>query len=45
MNKKYFKNLCITLTVTMFLFILGLATPNNEDPPLLGKTISTEYHI
>ncbi len=45
MSKKFLKTLGITLSLTMFLFALVLATPDGEDPPLMGENINVEYHI
>lgn len=44
MHKKHLKILGISLTLTMFLFILGLVTTNSEEGPLLGGNINIEYH-
>lgn len=45
MYKNYLKLLGISLTLTMFLFVLGLSTVNSEEGPLLGRSINIEYHI
>lgn len=45
MSKKYLKFLGATLTLTMFLFVLGLVTNHSEDGPLLGENLNIEYHI
>lgn len=43
MNKNSLKILGITLSLTMFLVVFGLARLTAEDPPLKGENI--EYHI
>jgi len=45
MNKKFLKTLGITLSLTMFLSVLGLCVINTEDPPLRGENINIGYHI
>lgn len=45
MNKNSLKILGITLSLTMFLLVLGIVTYNIEDPPLKGQNINIEYKI
>lgn len=45
MTKKSLKTFGITLSLIMFLSVLGLCVINNEDPPLRGENINIEYHV
>lgn len=45
MKKKSLKFLGLTLSLAMFLAVLGLARISTEDPPLKGERINTEYRI
>ena len=45
MNKNALRILGITLSLTMFLVVLGLARLTSEDPPLKGENINIGYHI